>query len=75
MVIVNGKERRMKMIFDILIGRNYRRLWEEQNVDMDKQKLVIHRQKREIKKLELKIERLENEISNLKARRASKKTK
>lgn len=53
----------------------YKQLWEEQNIELDKQKLNIHRKNKQIKKLELTIERLENEISDLKARRTSKKSK
>ena len=55
--------------------KTYKQLWEEQNIELDKQKLNIHRKNKQIKKLELTIERLENEISDLKARRTLKKTK
>lgn len=55
--------------------KSYKKLWEEQNIELDQQKLTIHRQRRQIKKLELTVERLENEISDLKARKASKKIK
>lgn len=54
---------------------DYKRLWEEQNKILDNEKLKSHRKDKQIKKLELKVEKLENEIINLKARRASKKTK
>lgn len=55
--------------------KSYKKLWEEQNVELDQQELTIHRQRKKIKKLELTVERLENEISDLKARKASKKSK
>lgn len=55
--------------------KTYKQLWEEQNIELDKQKLNIHRKIKQIKKLELTIEKLESEISDLKARRASKKSK
>lgn len=69
----------MKMIINLIKEKfnftNYKRLWEEQNVELDRMQLKIHRQNKEIKKQELKIEKLEKEIIDLKAHTASKKVK
>ena len=46
---------------------SYKSLWEKQNIELDKQKLEIHRRDKKIKKLELRNEKLENELSDLKA--------
>lgn len=63
----------LKEVFNI--DNSYKKLWEEQNVQLDEQKLRLHRKDKQIKKLELTVERLEKEITELKAHRRPKKTK
>lgn len=74
------EERGIKVLINLVKSKlfereNYKKLWEEQNIELDKQKLKNHRKDREIKKLQIKIEKLENELSDLKAHTPSKKSK
>ena len=45
------------------IGKNYKKLWEEQNKMLDDEKLKSRRKDKEIMRLKVKLEKLEKQIN------------
>ena len=74
--VERGIDKMLRVIKEAIDNcKTYKKLWEEQNKELDEQKLRLHRKDRQIKRLELKVEKLELEISDLKARKRAKKSK